>query len=242
MGILVGDNRSSQIYLKSKEKACQSVGIASQILTYPGDLEPRALKAEIEELNGRDDVDGILVQLPLPSPISTPRESSPGIAPAKDVDGIHPFNLGLLLARTGRPPRLHPAGHPRADQVHGVPIEGRDVVVIGRSLIVGKPLAAMLTNENGDGDRLPQQDTGPGRDRRAGRHPDRRHGQAGLRRARVRQAGRGGHRRRQQRGLGQGPGPGLLRRRRQAPAQEIEEKGYTVVGDVDPRVIEGPAG
>jgi methylenetetrahydrofolate dehydrogenase (NADP+)/methenyltetrahydrofolate cyclohydrolase len=67
IGILVGENRASQIYLRSKEKACQGLGIASQILTYPADLEARALKAEIEELNRRDDVDGILVQRPLPS-------------------------------------------------------------------------------------------------------------------------------------------------------------------------------
>ena len=147
MGILVGDNRSSQIYLKSKEKACQSVGIASQILTYPGDLEPRALKAEIEELNGRDDVDGILVQLPLPSHLDA-HEIICAISPAKDVDGIHPFSLGNLMANQDGPKPCTPLGIIELLKFSGVPMQGRDAVVIGRSLIVGKPVAAMLTNEN----------------------------------------------------------------------------------------------
>jgi len=147
MGILVGDNRSSQIYLRSKEKACQALGIASQILTYPGDLEPRALKAEIEELNRRDDVDGILVQLPLPGHLDT-HEIICAVSPAKDVDGIHPFNLGNLLANQEGPKPCTPLGIIELLKFNGVLMEGRDAVVIGRSLIVGKPVAAMLTNEN----------------------------------------------------------------------------------------------
>ncbi len=147
MGILVGDNRSSQIYLKSKEKACHSLGIASQILTYPGDLDARALKAEIEELNRRQDVDGILVQLPLPSHLNS-HDIICAISPAKDVDGIHPFNLGNLLANQEGPKPCTPLGIIELLKFSGIPMAGKEAVVIGRSLIVGKPVAAMLTNEN----------------------------------------------------------------------------------------------
>jgi methylenetetrahydrofolate dehydrogenase (NADP+)/methenyltetrahydrofolate cyclohydrolase len=147
IGILVGDNRSSQIYLKSKEKACQAVGIASQILTYPGDMEPAALKAEIEELNRRDDVDGILVQLPIPAHFDT-HDIICTVSPAKDVDGIHPFNLGNLMANQDGPKPCTPLGIIELLRSSGVAMAGRDAVVIGRSLIVGKPVAAMLTNEN----------------------------------------------------------------------------------------------
>jgi methylenetetrahydrofolate dehydrogenase (NADP+) / methenyltetrahydrofolate cyclohydrolase len=147
IGILVGDNRSSQIYLRSKEKACQAVGIASQILTYPGDLEPGALKAAIEDLNRRDDVDGILVQLPIPAHLN-PHDIICAISAAKDVDGIHPFNLGNLPANQDGPKPCTPLGIIELLKFNRVPLEGRDAVVIGRSLIVGKPVAAMLTNEN----------------------------------------------------------------------------------------------
>jgi len=147
IGILVGDNRSSQIYLRSKEKACQAVGIASQILTYPGDLEAAALKAAIEELNRRDDVDGILVQLPIPAHLNA-HDIICAVSPAKDVDGIHPFNLGNLLANQDGPKPCTPLGIIELLKFNRVPLEGRDAVVIGRSLIVGKPVAAMLTNEN----------------------------------------------------------------------------------------------
>jgi methylenetetrahydrofolate dehydrogenase (NADP+)/methenyltetrahydrofolate cyclohydrolase len=147
IGILVGENRASQIYLRSKEKACQALGIASQILTYPADLEARALEAEIDELNRRDDVDGILVQLPLPSHLNA-HEVISAIAPEKDVDGIHPFSLGSLLANQEGLKPCTPMGIIELIKFNGIPIEGKSAVVIGRSLIVGKPVAAMLTNEN----------------------------------------------------------------------------------------------
>lgn len=147
IGILVGDNRSSQIYLRSKEKACQALGIASQILAFPGDLEAAALKAKIKELNRRDDVDGILVQLPLPAHLDS-HEIICAISPEKDVDGIHPFNLGSLLANRDGPKPCTPVGIIELLKSRGVAIEGQEAVVIGRSLIVGKPVAALLTNEN----------------------------------------------------------------------------------------------
>jgi methylenetetrahydrofolate dehydrogenase (NADP+)/methenyltetrahydrofolate cyclohydrolase len=147
IGILVGENRSSQIYLRSKEKTSQALGIAGEILTLPASIDAPALKEKIEELNRRDDVDGILVQLPLPSHLSA-HEIVCTIAPEKDVDGFHPFSLGNLLSNQEGLKPCTPMGIVELLRFYQIPMEGQDVVVIGRSLIVGKPLAAMLTNEN----------------------------------------------------------------------------------------------
>lgn len=147
IGILVGENRSSQIYLRSKERASQALGIASQILTLPADIEARTLKARIEELNRREDVDGILVQLPLPGHLKA-HDIICAISPEKDVDGFHPFNLGSLLANQEGLKPCTPMGIIKLLEFNRIPIEGKEVVIIGRSLIVGKPLAAMMTNEN----------------------------------------------------------------------------------------------
>ena len=148
VGILVGDNRSSQVYLRSKEKACQSLGIWSQILTFPASTNAPELRAKIRELNENDHVDGILVQLPLPPGLNS-HEVISWIDPDKDVDGIHPYNLGLLLENRPGLRTCTPQGVIELLKFYQIPIAGADVVVIGRSLIVGKPLAAMFTNENG---------------------------------------------------------------------------------------------
>jgi len=147
IGILVGENKASQIYLRSKEKASQGLGIASQILTFPPDMEAKALKEEIGELNERDDVDGILVQLPLPAHLDA-HDIICAISPAKDVDGLHPFSLGSLLANQPGLRPCTPLGIVELLKFQSIRIEGKEAAVIGRSLIVGKPLAAMLTNEN----------------------------------------------------------------------------------------------
>jgi len=148
VGILVGDNRSSQVYLSSKEKACRSLGIWSQILTFPAGANAPELRAKIEELNENDHVDGILVQLPLPPGLNS-HEVISWIHPDKDVDGIHPYSLGLLLENRPGMRTCTPQGIIELIKFNHIPIEGKDVVVIGRSMIVGKPLAAMFTNENG---------------------------------------------------------------------------------------------
>lgn len=147
IGILVGENKSSQTYLRSKEKASQTLGIASQILTLPADSEARTLKARIGELNRREDVDGILVQLPLPGHLKA-HDIICSISPEKDVDGLHPFNLGSLLANQEGLKPCTPMGIIELLRFNQIPIEGKEVVIIGRSLIVGKPLAALMTNEN----------------------------------------------------------------------------------------------
>jgi methylenetetrahydrofolate dehydrogenase (NADP+)/methenyltetrahydrofolate cyclohydrolase len=147
IGVLVGENRSSQIYLRSKEKTSRALGIAGEILTLPASIEARVLKEKIEELNKRDDVDGILVQLPLPAHLDA-HDIICTISPEKDVDGFHPFSLGNLLSNQVGLKPCTPVGIIELLKFHQILIEGQDVVVIGRSLIVGKPLAAMLTNEN----------------------------------------------------------------------------------------------
>ena len=147
VGILVGENRSSQIYLRSKEKASRALGIAGEILTLPASIEAAPLQEKIRELNSRDDVDGILVQLPLPSHLRA-HDIICTISPEKDVDGFHPFSLGNLLSNQDGLRPCTPRGIIELLRFFQIPIEGQDVVVIGRSLIVGKPLAAMLTNEN----------------------------------------------------------------------------------------------
>jgi len=147
-GVLVGDNPASQSYLRMKEKACASLGLRGRILTLPSDLAPERLRAVIEELNADDEVDGILVQLPLPKGFDT-QEVISWIDPRKDVDGIHPTNLGLLLQNEPGPRACTPLGCLELIASTGVSLEGRDVVIVGRSLIVGKPLAAMVTNADG---------------------------------------------------------------------------------------------
>jgi methylenetetrahydrofolate dehydrogenase (NADP+)/methenyltetrahydrofolate cyclohydrolase len=148
VGIMVGDNRSSQVYLRSKEKACQNLGIWSQILTFPAGVSASELRVQIDKLNESDQVDGILVQLPLPPGLNS-HEVISWIRPEKDVDGIHPYSLGLLLENQPGLRTCTPQGVIELIKFNQITIAGKDVVVIGRSLIVGKPLAAMFTNENG---------------------------------------------------------------------------------------------
>ncbi len=148
VGVLVGENPASQSYLRMKEKACLSLGLSGRILTLPADTPMDKLKSEIGALNADDSVDAILVQLPLPKGFDSQAVIS-WIDPAKDVDGIHPTSLGLLLQNQPGSRACTPLGCLELIASTGVAIEGKDVVVIGRSLIVGKPLAAMITNANG---------------------------------------------------------------------------------------------
>lgn len=148
VGVLVGENPASQSYLRMKEKACLSLGLSGRILTLPADTPPDELKKALSGLNADDSVDAILVQLPLPKGFDTQAVIS-WIDPGKDVDGIHPTSLGLLLQNQPGSRACTPLGCLELIKSTGVSIEGKDVVVIGRSLIVGKPLAVMITNENG---------------------------------------------------------------------------------------------
>lgn len=148
VGVLVGENPASQSYLRMKEKACQSLGLAGRVLTLAAETPPAELKKVIDGLNADDSVDAILVQLPLPKGFDT-QDVIAWIDPRKDVDGIHPWSLGLLLQNEPGSRACTPLGCLELIKSTGTAIEGKDVVIIGRSLIVGKPLAAMITNENG---------------------------------------------------------------------------------------------
>ncbi|MBM3297640.1 MAG: bifunctional methylenetetrahydrofolate dehydrogenase/methenyltetrahydrofolate cyclohydrolase FolD [Candidatus Aminicenantes bacterium] len=145
--VLVGDNKASQVYVRTKEKTSQQLGFASRILKLPADIDARALEERIRELNRDEDIDGILVQLPLPGHLD-PWAAVAAIDPRKDVDGIHPVTLGRLVQNQDAFKTCTPQGVLELLKDFGVALEGKNVAVIGRSLIVGKPLAVMLTNEN----------------------------------------------------------------------------------------------
>jgi methylenetetrahydrofolate dehydrogenase (NADP+)/methenyltetrahydrofolate cyclohydrolase len=140
---LVGEDRASQVYIRAKGRACGNSGIAAFDTRLPADISESGLLAEIERLNKDDRVDGVLVQLPLPRQIDPHRIVS-AIDPAKDVDGFHPVNVGRLWSGLQTMVPCTPQGCLRLLRtVHG-DVTGFDAVVLGRSNIVGKPLAALL--------------------------------------------------------------------------------------------------
>jgi methylenetetrahydrofolate dehydrogenase (NADP+)/methenyltetrahydrofolate cyclohydrolase len=146
--ILVGEVPASQIYVRSKVKACAELGIYSEMHTPPASVTTDELLALVASLNAREEIDGILIQLPLPSHVDTSRLLE-AVAPAKDVDGFHPINAGRLLGGFPLEKILAPctpAGIIEVLQRSNIPIRGQRAVVIGRSNIVGKPIAAMLIN------------------------------------------------------------------------------------------------
>jgi len=145
--ILVGDNKASQVYVRTKERTSGQLGISSRVLRLPADIDARSLEARIRELNRDEDIDGILVQLPLPGHLD-PWETVDAIDPRKDVDGLHPVTLGRLLQNRDVFKTCTPQGVLTLLREFDVSLEGKEVVVVGRSLIVGKPLVIMLTNEN----------------------------------------------------------------------------------------------
>jgi len=147
VAVRVGNDPASEIYVRSKAKKAEELGLRGHEAIFPESLSESDLLAEIARLNVDDEVDGILVQLPLPKQISA-KKVIDAIDPAKDVDGFHPFNVGLL--HLGRPTLAPctPAGCIRLIESTGVAIEGAHAVVLGRSDIVGKPMAAMLLQRN----------------------------------------------------------------------------------------------
>ncbi|PSH04688.1 MAG: bifunctional methylenetetrahydrofolate dehydrogenase/methenyltetrahydrofolate cyclohydrolase [Acidobacteria bacterium] len=145
--ILVGHNPASQTYVRSKVRACEQLGIYSEMVTPPETSTTAEIVALIEQLNARDEIDGILVQLPLPAHIDAKRVLL-AVSPQKDVDGFHPANVGnLCTQRPGLVP-CTPAGCMEILRRANIAIEGQEAVVVGRSDIVGKPMAMLLTNAN----------------------------------------------------------------------------------------------
>lgn len=146
--IQVGSDPASSVYVNNKKKACEYIGIRSLSYELPEETSEEELLDLIGELNRREDVDGILVQLPLPAQIDEERILL-AISPEKDVDGFHPVNVGNLSI--GRPGYVSctPAGVIQLLKRSGIEIEGKECVVLGRSNIVGKPMAMLLLRENG---------------------------------------------------------------------------------------------
>ena len=145
--ILAGNDPASEIYVRSKVRACEQLGIYSEKLTPPASVTTQEMLDLVSELNRRDDIDGILVQLPLPPQVDSKRVLL-AVSPEKDVDGFHPVNVGYLSTqRPGLTP-CTPAGVIEILKRSAIEIAGRDAVVLGRSDIVGKPVAMMLINNN----------------------------------------------------------------------------------------------
>jgi methylenetetrahydrofolate dehydrogenase (NADP+) / methenyltetrahydrofolate cyclohydrolase len=145
--LMVGDNPASAAYVKGKETACAKVGITSFGKHFAATVTQAELTAVIQELNADDRVDGILVQLPLPDHLDSVALLHE-IAPHKDADGLHPLNLGHLLRSEAGLRSCTPYGVMKLLAEYNIPIAGRSAVVVGRSILVGKPLALMLLAEN----------------------------------------------------------------------------------------------
>ncbi|HEY7097545.1 MAG TPA: bifunctional 5,10-methylenetetrahydrofolate dehydrogenase/5,10-methenyltetrahydrofolate cyclohydrolase [Terriglobales bacterium] len=145
--LLVGHNPASEIYVRGKVKSCEEVGIYSEKLTPPDSITTEALLKMVNDLNRRDDIDGILVQLPLPPQVDS-KAVLMAVDPAKDVDGFHPVNVGFLSTqRPGLVP-CTPAGIMEILKRSNIAVAGQEAVVVGRSDIVGKPTAMLLINAN----------------------------------------------------------------------------------------------
>jgi len=145
--VLVGHNPASEIYVRGKVKSSEEVGLYSERHTPPETVSTDQLLALVEDLNRRDEIDGILVQLPLPSQVDA-KKVLMAVDPAKDVDGFHPMNVGFLSTqRLGLVP-CTPGGVMEILSRSGIPVAGREAVVVGRSDIVGKPMAMLLLNAN----------------------------------------------------------------------------------------------
>jgi methylenetetrahydrofolate dehydrogenase (NADP+) / methenyltetrahydrofolate cyclohydrolase len=145
--VLAGHNPASEIYVRGKVKACEEVGIYSEKFTPPESATTSELLTLVDDLNRRDDIDGILVQLPLPRQVDA-KKVLLAVDPGKDVDGFHPMNVGFLSTqRQGLVP-CTPAGVMEILERSNIPVAGREAVVVGRSDIVGKPMAMLLLNAN----------------------------------------------------------------------------------------------
>jgi methylenetetrahydrofolate dehydrogenase (NADP+)/methenyltetrahydrofolate cyclohydrolase len=145
--ILAGDNPASRVYVRNKVRACEETGVRSEVYELPASVSEEALIDRVLALNDDADIHGILVQLPLPKQVDA-RKVLQAVAPAKDIDGFHESNLGALLAGRPRMVPCTPAGVMRLLEHAGIALAGSQAVVIGRSNIVGKPLALLLLQKD----------------------------------------------------------------------------------------------
>jgi methylenetetrahydrofolate dehydrogenase (NADP+)/methenyltetrahydrofolate cyclohydrolase len=145
--VLVGNVAASEIYVRNKVQTCANLGIFSELITPPATVTTEEMLDLVAELNRRDEIDGILIQLPLPAHVDT-KTLLDAIDPAKDVDGFHPVNAGRLQAGRSALVPCTPAGIIEILKRSNIPIAGQHAVVVGRSDIVGKPVAMLLLNQN----------------------------------------------------------------------------------------------
>ncbi|MGL4881339.1 MAG: bifunctional methylenetetrahydrofolate dehydrogenase/methenyltetrahydrofolate cyclohydrolase FolD [Waterburya sp.] len=145
--LMVGDNPASAVYVRNKEKACQKIGVTSMGQHFPRNTTQQELEQVIAQLNQDERVDGILVQLPLPDHLDSIALLH-CIDPDKDADGLHPTNLGKLVRSEFGLRSCTPAGVMRLLKEYNITLAGKKAVVVGRSILVGKPLALMLLEEN----------------------------------------------------------------------------------------------
>lgn len=145
--VLVGSHPASEIYVRNKVKTCEALGLKSALITPPERITTQEMLELVDDLNAREDIDGILIQLPLPKHVDT-KQLLEAVSPAKDVDGFHPMNVGRL--QMGQPALVPctPAGVIEILRRSDIPIAGQHAVVVGRSDIVGKPAAILLLEQN----------------------------------------------------------------------------------------------
>lgn len=141
--ILVGDDPASQTYVKNKVKACENVGFKSTLIRFDANISEQKLLLKLEELNNDDDLDGYIVQLPLPRHISE-QKIIEGIKPSKDVDGFHPINVGRMALNLPTYISATPFGIVQLLERYQIPTDGKHCVVIGRSHIVGSPMSILM--------------------------------------------------------------------------------------------------
>ena len=146
--IRIGDDPASGVYVRNKEKACERVGIKSFLFHLNNDISNEDVKNLITKLNNDQKIDGILLQLPLPEKLNS-QELISNISPLKDVDGLHEENIGKLVKGESALRSCTPAGIINLLLSQGISIEGKRVVVVGRSILVGKPVSLMILNQNG---------------------------------------------------------------------------------------------
>lgn len=146
--IIVGDDPASRVYVNSKKKACAEIGIYSEEYALPADTKEEELLALIEKLNNKDDISGILCQLPLPKGLDEKKVIN-AISPEKDVDAFHPVNVGKIMIGDYDFLPCTPAGVMELIKESGIDVKGKECVVVGRSNIVGKPQAMLLLHQNG---------------------------------------------------------------------------------------------
>ena len=146
--VIVGDDPASQVYVRNKARACDAIGMYSEVHALPSDISQDSLSAFVESLNANPAIHGILVQLPLPAHIDD-RVVIEAIAPDKDVDGFHCANMGALVIGESLFPPCTPLGVMKMLEFEGIGVEGKHVVIVGRSNIVGKPQAMLMLKAGG---------------------------------------------------------------------------------------------